>query len=203
MDMTVKKREEQAKRRVPAGSAPGTLIADPEAQPSELYVIAYGPDRLVEHPLADLKELAQLIEEFPVVWVNVNGLGSVDKIAALGKVFGIHRLALEDVVHTPQRPKAEPYGDKLLVIARLIRESLPLRTEQLSLFVCEGAVLTFQETPGTFFEPYHFHVEFEALPTDVAERDGITGRTDTDDERYEPKKAVTDPDDPEGDDGDS
>ncbi|MFG0259690.1 MAG: hypothetical protein ACF8LK_04980, partial [Phycisphaerales bacterium JB041] len=29
------------------------------------------------------------------------------------------------------------------------------------------------EVPGTFFEPFHFDVEFQVLPRDVAELEGV------------------------------
>jgi magnesium transporter len=115
-------------------------------------VLAYGPDRFEERALHDVSELRQLLKQWPVVWVNVDGLGDAGVIAALGEVFGLHRLALEDVVHTDQRAKIEEYGETIFMVARMPSFSDHLETEQLSLFLGPTYVLTFQEYPGDCFD---------------------------------------------------
>jgi magnesium transporter len=58
-------------------------------------------------------------------------------------------------VNVPQRPKAEPYGDRYLVVTRMAT-MLPERRvelEQLALVIGPGWVATFQEDPGDCFDP--------------------------------------------------
>jgi Mg2+ and Co2+ transporter CorA len=51
------------------------------------------------------------LQAWPVTWVNVEGLGDATVIRQLGELFGLHRLALEDVINVHQRAKGEQYGE--------------------------------------------------------------------------------------------
>ncbi|KAJ5408816.1 hypothetical protein N7509_002699 [Penicillium cosmopolitanum] len=51
-------------------------------------------------------------------WINVNGL-SWDVIQMLGNHKGLHRLAIEDLVHTTNRTKADWYSDHAFVVLTL------------------------------------------------------------------------------------
>jgi magnesium transporter len=141
------------RRRAPPGTAPGTLIGDPGAPPPKIRLIAYGPDQIVEREIQNLDDLKQL-GSFPVTWVNVDGLGHVETIARLGQIFSLHPLALEDAVNVHQRAKVDIYPEHLFIVARMLRGSDRLETEQVSLFVGEGCLLTLQEhIPGDVFDP--------------------------------------------------
>ena len=134
-------------RRPKPGTPPGTLHPPPEASPSEVSVLAFGPAGHEEVRLparADLTRLPALLEKWPVTWVNVEGLGDAEVLAELGRIFNLHHLALEDVLHPHQRPKAEPYDDSYFIVARMPIREQPWRTEQVSIFL-GPRVLTFQE----------------------------------------------------------
>lgn len=124
------------------------LVAQPGAPQPEFALMAYGPDALEERALAHVNDLDTYLGKFPVVWLNIDGLGSADVVRALGERFGLHRLALEDVLNPPQRPKAETYPGHVFAIARMLSSEGGLSSEQLSLFVGAGFVITFQEEPG-------------------------------------------------------
>jgi magnesium transporter len=156
-----KRRSNTARRKIrrlvarpggPPGSMPGTLNVDPEAEPPVIQVIAYGPDGVEESPISEVSEIPTYLERWPVVWINVDGLGSEQTIRELGDLFGLHRLVLEDIVHTGQRAKMEPFAEHLYVVARQPRGD-GVETEQLSLVLSPGSVLTFQEHAGDVFDP--------------------------------------------------
>ena len=136
------------RRRTPPGAVPGTVTADPDAPKPRITVMAFGPEGMVEQPIAEPHEAAAFIQEWPVVWVNVDGLGDTDVIQQFGTMFELHRLALEDVVNVHQRPKVEEYDENLFFVARMVYRNEDIETEQLSLFLGESFVLTFQERPG-------------------------------------------------------
>ena len=141
-------------RRIPRkpGAAPGTLNVDHHAPKPSIHIMAFGPEGSEEHDVTQATAVAGYVGRLPVTWINVDGLGDAGVIQALGDAFGIHRLALEDVVHTDQRPKVEEFENHLLVIARMPRGTAGA-TEQFSMFVGSNYVLTFQETAGDSFDP--------------------------------------------------
>ena len=140
-------------RRSAPGSAPGTLRVDPGATHPEIRVIAYGPDKMIDEEIEDLGLLQDILDDWPVTWVNVEGLGDLSTLERLGKIFDLHPLALEDVVNVHQRAKVEEYGGQLFIVARMVGISGQLEHEQISIFLGEGFVLTFQEHAGDCLEP--------------------------------------------------
>ncbi|MBU1910346.1 MAG: magnesium and cobalt transport protein CorA, partial [Verrucomicrobia bacterium] len=145
--------EERFHHRAPPGAPPGTLIVDPHAPKPVITVIAYGPDGFTEEHPPSLEALSAYLERWPVTWINVDGLGDADVLKALGEMFHIHPLALEDVINVHQRSKVEPYKDNLFVVARMVELKADVLTEQVSFFLGANAVLTFQERVGDCFEP--------------------------------------------------
>lgn len=146
-----KGRKLQTPRYAPVGAMPGTLHIDPGWPAPRIDVMAYGPEGVREAEGLSLSELAALRNQWPVAWVNVVGLGGEDVLRKLGQLFGMHRLVLGDVVNLAQRAKLEPYGDRLFVVARMA-DPVAVRSEQVSLFLSEGLLLTFQEFEGDCFD---------------------------------------------------
>ena len=140
------------------GAPPGTLLSDPEAPQATIGIVAYGPD-LMERRDVEAHELSELRGKHDVLWVNVVGVGDVDVVQEVGRCFDLHALALEDVMHVVQRPKMEQYDDYLFIVARMDTIGEGLETEQLSMFLGEGFVVTFQEQPGDCFDPVRERIE--------------------------------------------
>lgn len=128
---------------------PGTISVHPEAAHPAVRVIAYSRDQFIDQQLREPEQIRQFLHKFPMTWVNVDGLGDADTIKAIGEIFGIHGLALEDVVHVRQRSKVDEYERHIYIVARMIdRDGGHLGTEQLSMFLGKDYVLTFQERAG-------------------------------------------------------
>ena len=61
-------------------------------------------------------------EPSQVTWIDVQGLGDEPLLRRIGEIFGIHPLALADVVNVPQRPEGRGVrGHDLVIIARMVR----------------------------------------------------------------------------------
>lgn len=148
-----KRRRLMARRRAAPGAPPGTITVDPSAPPPLLRVMAYGPGGLEERTLADPGELPELLGKQPVTWLDVDGLGNAEILSRVASVFELHPLLLEDVVNVHQRPKVDRYGEQLFITLRMDARSKAMRTEQVSMFVGQGFVITFLEDPGDCFEP--------------------------------------------------
>ena len=147
------------KSRTEPGAPPGTLVPDPNAPNSEIQILAFGPDGYEERTDGNLREIPALLERWPVTWVNVDGVGDAAVVTELGQLFGLHRLALEDVMHVHQRAKAEPFGNHYFVVARMPDPQRAWSTEQISMFFGEKFVLTFQEGPrGDCLDPVRVRI---------------------------------------------
>ena len=143
-----------SRSRAPAGAAPGTFRIDPKAPRPTIELIAYGPDDITEKEVQGLDELQELISRWPVVWINVYGLGDRGMIDRFQKMFDLHPLAVADVVNVTQRAKVELYGEQLFIVTRMATvDQHALQTEQLSMFLGQGFVLTFQEHVGDCLKP--------------------------------------------------
>jgi magnesium transporter len=141
------------KRYHPPGTQPGTLSAHAEAGDTPVRATAFrydagGCEERTVSP-AEIPSLAP--PEGGVLWLDVSGLSDPSAVRAIGDRFGIHPLALEDVLNVPQRPKVEWYGDCLLVVLREVRHPDP--PEQVSFFLADRVVVSFQERPGDSFKP--------------------------------------------------
>lgn len=146
-------------KRSPVGSSPGTLVADPEAARTRLRAVGIAADATERADGIGLAEVAEMRTRWPLLWLDCVGLGDTALIAEIGAMFGLHRLALEDVVNTGQRPKADFFEDHIFVVLKMIAAEPDARPEQLSLFLGEGFVVTFQENEGDCFDPVRRRID--------------------------------------------
>lgn len=137
------------------GTAPGTLRHIKDAPPPHITIIAYDQDHIEESTITRAEDIIPYLEKWPVSWINIDGLGSVETIEKIGDILELHTLALEDVLNIHHRAKTEDFGDHLFVLlrqARLLADNM-LDMEQISMFVGSNYILTFQERAGDCLEP--------------------------------------------------
>lgn len=146
-----------AERTAPLARLPGAapeLPADaPGAVAPRIHVLAYGPFELHEHVAESGATPAAMRGRFPVLWVHVDGIGHAETVRALGEGFGVHRLALEDVMDPSQRAKVEDHGGLLFLVARTARRAPALEIEQIAIVLGPDFVVSFQERPGDVLDP--------------------------------------------------
>ena len=151
------------------GARPGAIEIPEGALPPHIRLLSYGPDGIVVRENCTFADVQQERGKQQVLWVDVAGLGDATLIEEFGRLFGIHRLALEDLCHLPQRSKVERYQDHLFVVAQLPRrldnpESVRDGTqgvEQISFFVSEGCVISWRERRGVCFNAVRERLQVE------------------------------------------
>jgi magnesium transporter len=141
------------RRLTPPGTAPGTLKLPADAAQPSIQVIKYADGQFLEEPVEDVRCIGDLLDDQSVTWVNVSGLGDAEVLHALSDVFGLHGLAMEDVVNVHQRAKVEEYEDHLFIVLRVVSKNEHLESEQLSMFVGKNFVLTLQQLAGDCLNP--------------------------------------------------
>ncbi|MBD3366847.1 MAG: magnesium/cobalt transporter CorA [Candidatus Eisenbacteria bacterium] len=141
-----------------AGDPPGTLVhtGAHRESPVTITVIDYDETALAERNLDSVDDASHYIGTGSVTWINVDGVHDVGIVEALGNVFGLHPLTLEDIVNTAQRAKIEEYENAIYLVLRMPHidaETNEILSEQISFILTEDCVVSFQEQPGDVFEP--------------------------------------------------
>jgi magnesium transporter len=146
------------RRHKEVGLPPGTLefVGQKKVDKTRITVWDYDEEQL------DQKEVTSAEESFPyrdtprASWINVDGLHETELLRQIAEHYDLHPLVMEDVVNVHQRAKLEDYDRYLYIVIRMIAydgEKHEVSSEQVSIVLGSGYVLTFQERPGDVFEP--------------------------------------------------
>lgn len=133
---------------------PGSLIYTGEQHVDEvkLELMQFNLEDLIEKNLV-LDDLDNLKAQGHTSWLNVVGLHDIATIQKIGEAFSIHNLALEDILNINQRPTFDEYDDHFFIAAKMFRTAdETIISEQFSMIVGEGYIITFQEKPGDIFD---------------------------------------------------
>jgi len=144
------------KRSKKAGLPPGTLvhIGEKLTEKTRVGVVEYDGQGFQEKGLETFDSCYLFPTGPAVTWINVVGIQQVEVLEKLGNCFGVHPLALEDILNTEQRPKVEDYGEDLFLVVKLLsyhEKKDEVEAEQISLILRPNALLTFQEKEGDDF----------------------------------------------------
>ena len=152
--MSKKKRRHRkrliARHQPIVGSAPGVLAPTTEGAQALVRLTRYSAAGIEELDQPTLIDIKAGMSDGAVTWLDVVGIENTDTLQTLGDALGIHPLALEDIAHVPQRPKADEYDNGVFIILKIPDEELSLA--QVGMFVGQGFVATFQERRGECFE---------------------------------------------------
>ena len=146
------------------GTSPTILTAPEEASdaPPRLRYARYDEQSLEVKSIGSVADLPETTPDGPILWVELDGLRDIQILKDLGDRFGLHPLALEDVLHLGQRPKVEPYENHIFVVAQMVvqDEEGTVSSEQVSLFLGKGFLISIEEDPETdTFAPIHDRLE--------------------------------------------
>ncbi|HUV80617.1 MAG TPA: magnesium/cobalt transporter CorA [Candidatus Bathyarchaeia archaeon] len=140
------------------GLPPGALVYIGEQKVEEVVITLFDYDR----ERYEEKELKSVEECFPykdtptVSWINIAGIHQVEIMEKIGNHFGIHPLAIEDILNTGHRPKMDDMDDYLFIVLKMLNyneEDDEIDAEQVSIIIGQNFVISFQEKEGDVFEP--------------------------------------------------
>ncbi len=129
------------------GAPPGTLFYNGEERTDRIKItlIEYNESEFFEQEFYDLSDCLSHVKPNMVKWINVEGLHKPELVEKIGKIYNIHPLTMEDIVHVDQRPKFEDYEHYVVAIMKMISYTSEVISEQLSIILLENTVLSFQE----------------------------------------------------------
>ncbi len=112
-----------------------------------ISVIDYDEQTFVETEVPSIEECLSYKDKPTVTWINIDGVHNVSVLEKFGECFSLHRLVMEDIMNTDQRPKVEDYGGHLYFVLKMISSGTEgqIVTEQVSIILGPNFVLTFQE----------------------------------------------------------
>ena len=138
------------------GLPPGSLVhvGEQKTEKPEISLIDYDAQHLDVHPSVPVEETGTFRDSDSVSWINLTGIHDTDLLSDLGSAFGIHPLALEDILNTDHRPKLEEIEGVILIILKMLHfddVTKSINIEQVSLVIGRQFVLSFQEREGDVF----------------------------------------------------
>ena len=133
------------KRYHPPGTSPGTLSDVISSVPLTIRLIDYSDSDYVEKEIGDPAQCDPFLVRDSTTWVQVRGGVPPATLTEFGRLFGLHPLALEDVVNVGQRAKLEAYDEQVFIVVQLpiIDADGALQSEQISLFIGKGYLISF------------------------------------------------------------
>ena len=151
-------------------------VGDRPALEMDLSIINYNSVSAELSHLSGVDELSKYKSNSKISWINVSGLKNIDAIKALGKLYNIHPLTIEDILNTEQQPKVEIFDDyRFFSIKTIQREKTfnhdhgkrkkmfglfkkepekidEFLVDQISIIIMKNTLITFQEIPGDSFD---------------------------------------------------
>ncbi len=80
-------RHVRSKRRAKPGSQPGVISVDPESPKPKISILQFGANSASELVDVTVDQVAGMLNQDSVTWVNVDGLGDEKVIQSLGDLF--------------------------------------------------------------------------------------------------------------------
>jgi magnesium transporter len=114
----------------------------------KISLIEFNETEFFERDFYDLDQCLSHVKPNMVKWINVEGIHDTAIVEKLGKMYGIHPLTLEDIVHVDQRPKFEDYEHYVVAIMKMLYYDTELHAEQLAIILLDNTVISFQEPEG-------------------------------------------------------
>ena len=132
------------------GAPPGTLLYTGQETNARVKItlIEFNETDFFEQEFYDLSDCVKHMKDHMIKWINVEGVHDVELVEKIGKLYNIHPLTLEDIVHVDQRPKYEDYEHYVLAIMKMILYDTEVHSEQLSIILASNTVISFQEPQG-------------------------------------------------------
>lgn len=156
------KRHGRHTRNYRPGASPGSLewVKGEEtthAPQPEISLLRYRKEGKVEerHDVAIVDCKAPEADTADVIWLHLQGLPTPGQLRILGETFGLHPLALEDVLHQEARAKIEVYDHHQFIVLNHVHQTdeNTLVIDQINFFSGKNYLISISENRNDMFEP--------------------------------------------------
>ena len=130
------------------------FIGNQHLEESSLQLFTYNKSEFNEISDFDKRVPIEFNESDKVYWLNLHGIHDVSVVQNICDRLNIHRLVVQDILDTGQRPKLQEFDEFLFFSVKSIlpQNGDKLEIEQISFILGENYVVSFQEKPGDHFE---------------------------------------------------
>ena len=140
-----------------AGLPPGSLIhiGDQKVKETDLRQITFSKGNYSYQKFENIETLKSQEITDELRWINITGLHDPETIGAIGEMFDLHPLLLEDVVDTSIRPKIEEYENCMFMSAKILNlddDKNLLSVDQISFVLGKDYLITFLEKPTKLYD---------------------------------------------------
>ncbi len=151
-------------RSIKTGLPPGALVhvGSRKTENVSITVLEYDEKEIQQIKVVDPGELAHYRDSSKTSWVNIDGLHDTKLLGAIGSVFGLHPLVLEDMLNTEERPKIEDYGDYTFIAVKQLfidENTGELDTNHQNIILGKGFVISAGESRTRIFDPIRERLE--------------------------------------------
>jgi len=146
-----------AKNHHPASGIPSSVpIRSDEGEhqcPLSISLVDYSEGQVTERSNITAEACAEFLQTPTITWIHIQGEFKPETLRELGATFNLHALALEDVITSGHRPKAEIYDGQLFVIlSRPAWRDQGVAMEQVSIFFGADLIISFYD--GAEADPF-------------------------------------------------
>ena len=144
------------KRYHPPGTPAGTLRwAEAEPTPPVcIHLIDYSREGVLVREDVSVSACREFLDKPSITWIHVEGHPDEGALQEWADQFGLHKLTLEDVLNTGQRPKVETFDEQLFAVMSLpLMEANVVEVQQVSLFLSGNMLLSFHNGDFSLFDP--------------------------------------------------
>ncbi|MBL7760326.1 MAG: magnesium/cobalt transporter CorA [Sediminibacterium sp.] len=129
---------------------PTIIPSREEAEQIHITLFNYNAEQLEEKAFSQVEAIYQYHNNDRVSWINIDGIRKKD-VEAVCSHFGIHYLITEDILSVSQRPKMDEIDPVLFGLLNMLYfndKTGTVETEQISILLGKGFVISFQEDAG-------------------------------------------------------
>ena len=153
---TPKKRRTSVSKKV--GMPPGSIVyvGRERTENASIELISYTAADFFKSECDNCSNLKKKLVANAVNWINVDGIHNHQLINQFETEFGLDHLLLEDVANTNQRPKIEERNTYLFLSLKMLtynETNQDVDNEQISIFLGNDYIISFQEKSGDVFGP--------------------------------------------------
>ena len=138
------------------GLAPGSLVHIGKKRSVKTKITVFNCQMGEQKEVQSIDDLKKIKNSHELHWINITGLHETIKIEQIGKLYDLHVLVLEDILHTNQRPKVQSFDEYLFIVLKMLKthgKKNKIESDQFSIILGKNVVITFEESHTPKLQP--------------------------------------------------